>query len=163
MARNSVYVTLDGEELALTGLDAAERKLVSALRRRAKTHPDWNDFDNYRLRAVAGFYDARGLTRPQSRRMVPYEIAADLSSRLGIAAGLTRMPDYRDELEELIFTRFKSQREFCRATGLKEDMLSHVLARRKHVAIDTLSDALERIGYAIQIVPRPGRASRRTG
>lgn len=30
-----------------------------------------------------------------------------------------------------------------------------VLAGRKHLAIDTLSQALERIGYRLQITPRP--------
>jgi hypothetical protein len=49
--------------------------------------------------------------------------------------------------------RFKTRREFCEATGLSEDMLSHVLARRKHLAIDTLSSALEKVGYTLHIGP----------
>jgi len=39
------------------------------------------------------------------------------------------------------------------ATGLSEDMLSHVFAGRKHLAIDTLEESLHRIGYALHIVP----------
>ena len=71
------------------------------------------------------------------------------------------MPDYRDEIETLVRTRFKTRREFCEATGLSEDMLSHVLAGRKNIAIDTLSDALSRIGCALKIVPQTG--SKRPG
>jgi len=40
---------------------------------------------------------------------------------------MARLPDYRDELEELIRTRFPSQQAFCQATGLSEDMLQPVL------------------------------------
>lgn len=55
----------------------------------------------------------------------------------------------------MIRTHFHTRREFCEATGISEDMLSHVLAGRKHLAIDTLSQALARIGYRLQITPRP--------
>ena len=82
-----------------------------------------------------------------------YRIAQDLSGRLGVAAGFIRPPDYRDELEELILTRFPSRRAFCKATGLSEDMLSHVLAGRKDLSLATLTRALERIGYAVHIKP----------
>jgi hypothetical protein len=34
-------------------------------------------------------------------------------------------------------------------------MLSHVLARRKHLAIDTLESALGKIGYTLRIMPAP--------
>jgi hypothetical protein len=80
-------------------------------------------------------------------------VAQDIGSRLGIAQGKMRQSDYRDELEQLILTRFKTRREFCEATGLSEDMLSHVLARRKHLAVDTLYSALEKVGYTLHITP----------
>ena len=154
MARRNSYLDLKGRELPLGGLDAEERRLVAELERRAKSHPDWDDFENHWTAAVAAFYDARGLSRRQSRETPVYKIAQDLSSRLAVAAGLARPPDYRDELEEIIRTSFPTRREFCKATGLSEDMLSHVLAHRKHLAIDTLAHALDRIGYALRIVPR---------
>ena len=72
---------------------------------------------------------------------------------LVLSAGLARASDYRDELEELVRSRFGTRRAFCEATGLSEDMVSHVLARRKHLAIDTLTEALGRIGCALHIVP----------
>ncbi len=34
-------------------------------------------------------------------------------------------------------------------------MLSHVLAKRKHLAIQTLAEALEKVGYGLHIAPLP--------
>ncbi|MEX0704496.1 MAG: hypothetical protein WD069_20510 [Planctomycetales bacterium] len=93
------------------------------------------------------------MSRKESARSALFRIAQDLDDRLAIAQGLARAPDYRDELAELIRERFKTRREFCRATGISEDMLSHVLAGRKHLAIDTLQQALARIGCTLRIVP----------
>ena len=61
----------------------------------------------------------------------------------------------RDELEDLIRTKFKNHRAFCQATGISEDMLSHVLAGRKDLSLETLTQALQRIGYALHILPEP--------
>ena len=153
MERPDTYTDLDGNEISLDGLDTEERRLLNRLRRRARTHSDWCDFDTYWMAAVTEFYDARGWSRAAARRTAVYRIAQDLSGRLGVAAGFIRPPDYRDELEELILTRFPSRRAFCKATGLSEDMLSHVLAGRKDLSLATLTRALERIGYAVHIKP----------
>jgi hypothetical protein len=161
MLRKDTYLDRNGQPIALTALDDKERKLVARLRRRARTHPDWNDFDTYWLRQVAAFYDARGLSRTSSRQTVPYRIAQDLSSRLALASGLVQPADYRDELKQLIQSKFPTRRAFCEATGLSEDLLSHVLARRKNLSLETLMMALERIGYRLHIVPALAR--KRTG
>ncbi len=105
---------------------------------------------------VGRFYEQRGLTRSQIIEAPVYRVGQDIGSRLGIAQGKVRPSEYRDELEHLILTRFKTRREFCQATGLSEDMLSHVLARRKHLAIDTLNAALEKVGYKLHIAPLVG-------
>ena len=55
----------------------------------------------------------------------------------------------------LIHAKFRTRREFCEATGLSEDMLSHVLAKRKNLSIETLAEALAQIGYTIHITPLP--------
>jgi transcriptional regulator with XRE-family HTH domain len=162
MKENNVYVNLHGQEIDFSALDANERKLLARLRRRSRTHPSWTDFGNYWIREVAAFYDARGFTRAQSRQCPVYRIAQDLCSRLGIAAGLVRPPDYRTELEELIRLKFQTRREFCAATGLSEAMLSHVLAGRKDLSVASLSKALERIGYRLQFTPA-APAKKRTG
>jgi hypothetical protein len=151
MARHNRYVDLKGCEFSLSDLDAEERKLVVELQAQYNCRPDWNTFENYWMKAVAGFYGARGLTRRESRQKAVYRIAQDLGNRLAVAAGLARAPDYRDELERIIRTRFRTRREFCEATGLAEDMLSHVLARRKHLSMEALVSALARIGYTVRI------------
>jgi hypothetical protein len=153
MSQRNSYTDLKGNTYRLDDLDPEERRLVKDLRRRAETHPDWNDFENYWTRAVAALYDGRGLSRKESSQTAVYKIAQDLGSRLGIAAGLVRPPDYRDQLEALIRERFRTRREFCEATGIAEDMLSHVLARRKHLSIESLMQALTRIGYTLRIAP----------
>ncbi len=161
MKRTETYVDLDGNEISLSHLDAEEQRLVSQLRRRARSHPDWCDFDTYWMRAVAEFYDERELKRSQSRQTAAYRIGQDLGNRLGIAAGMIRPADYRDQLEDLICNHFPSSRAFCKATGLAEDMLSHVLAGRKDLSLQSLCKALERIGYRLRILPGP--PPKRTG
>jgi hypothetical protein len=163
----NVYADLNGNEIALDGLDAEERRLVARLRRRARTHPDWCDFGTHYLRTVAEFYEARGVSRKALVRTAVFRIAQDLSSRLGLASGLVRPSDYRDELEDLIREQFPTRRAFCEATGISEDMLSHVLAGRKDLSLGALNQALERIGYRLRMVPMPERkpaaARKRTG
>jgi hypothetical protein len=93
--------------------------------------------------------------RTQSRESVVYRVAQDLSSRLGLASGQIRPDDYQGELEDLIRDNYPTRRAFCEATGLSEDMLSHVLAGRKDLSLSKLTEALSRIGYRLKIVPAP--------
>lgn len=160
MIQPSTYLDLRGRQIILVDLDEDERKLVKRLRRRATTHPDWNDFENYWIKAVGDFYLDRGLSRKEVTQTAVWKIAQDLCSRIGIEQGLVRVPDYRDELEAFIREHFKTRREFCKETGISEDMLSHVLSRRKHLAIDTLEDALAKIGYSLRIAPLPEEATK---
>ncbi len=150
MKTTESYVDLDGNEIALGNLSADERRLLARLRRRVRTHPDWCDFDNYWMRTVAEFYDSREISRKVAMRRPVYRIAQDLGNRLGIEQGFIRPPDYRGELEELILEQFPSRRAFCKATGLSEDMLSHVLAGRKDLSLGALEEALGRIGYRLR-------------
>jgi hypothetical protein len=161
MKQNDVYVDLDGNQIILANLDREERALVARLRRRTATNPTWDAFDNYWTSAVATFYESRGLSRRAATRTPVWRIAQDLSSRLGITQGMIEPDDYRDELETLIRDNFPSRRAFCQATGLSEDMLSHVLAGRKDLSLSALEQALTRIGYTLRILPMPER--KRTG
>jgi hypothetical protein len=153
MRRADVYVDLDGREICLGHLDGEERKLLARIRRRARTHPDWCDFRNYWTDAVAEFYDARRVPRKVSRQSAVYRVAEDLSSRLGIAAGLVRPDDYRSELEALIREQFPSAQAFCAATGIAEGTLSAFLAGRKDLPVDRLGEALARSGSRMRILP----------
>jgi hypothetical protein len=160
MKRPDVYVDVDGNVLWLSGLDAAERQLVGRLRRRARTHPDWTDFGNYWTRAVAAFYDARGMSRKRSSRTVPYRIAQDLSGRLGIASGLVRSDDCAGDVEWLIREQFPSLAAFCKATGLEEKGLRQFLVGRGEMSVTALQEGLERIGYGLRVRPLPAEARR---
>lgn len=148
-----LYVDLRGRPIPLGNLDDAERALVDELIDQFEDDPDWNEFENSAFARVIKFYNARGLSRAEAIATTLFRVAQDLGSRVGIRQGYVRMPDYRDELADLIRRHYKSRREFCNATGISEDMLSHVLARRKHLSIETLTDALARIGYTLQIMP----------
>jgi hypothetical protein len=153
MRRPNTYVDLDGNEICLEHLDADERKLLGQIRRRARTHPDWDDFDNYWTRAIPAFYEARRLEPRAVARTSLWRIAGDLSGRIAIASGLARKSDYRDDLEELI-GNYPTQKAFCEATGLSQDMLCHFLAGRKDLSLKALTKALDRIGYGLHIRPR---------
>jgi hypothetical protein len=93
MRQANVYVDLDGREHCLEHLDAEERKLLAGIRRRARTNPDWDAFDNYWTTAVPALYEARGLPRKRVTGTLLWRIAQDLSSRIGIAAGLVLLDD----------------------------------------------------------------------
>ncbi|MBL8793077.1 MAG: hypothetical protein JNM56_04170 [Planctomycetia bacterium] len=155
MNPTGVYSDLRGRTYHLCELDDAERTLLQEFVQYANDHPDWGEYGNFRMAKIGEFYAARGLDRRQTIATPLWRISQDIGSRLLVAAGHARAPDYRSDLDHLIRENFRTRREFCDATGISEDMLSHVLAGRKHLAIDTLSQALERIGYRLQITPRP--------
>jgi hypothetical protein len=152
--KNGDYVNLYGETISLAGLDTEERALIKRLRRRAATHPDWCEFRNFAINTVGQFYDGRGVSRKESRMSPVLRIALDLSGRLGIAEGKIAPPDFsfREQLERLVL-QYPTRRAFCKATGIAEDMLSHVLAGRKDLSLEALTKALERIGYRLRLVP----------
>jgi hypothetical protein len=102
---------------------------------------------------LGAFYDARGLARSQSRKKIPYQIAQNLSSRLGIAAGHIRPPGPLDDLEEMVLFKFGSLRAFCKATGIPDKELDCFLAGRGDLSLNTLLKALETIGYRLRITP----------
>ena len=94
-------------------LQKAERALIDELRSEAKKAKDWSSFSNSWMSKVSEFYSQLGLTRPQIRQTAGYRVGQDLDSRMAIAKGLARAPDYRDELESLIGERFQTRRAFC--------------------------------------------------
>jgi hypothetical protein len=157
MTQSNAYACIRGQTIDLRDLDDDERELFVELKAMAEANPDPRTavFFNYWMPRVGRFYEQRGFTRRQTIEAPLWRIAQDLNSRAMVRAGDARLGDYRDELLQLIVSKFGSRREFCEATGLTEDMLSHVLAKRKHLAIQTLADALERIGYSLHIAPIP--------
>lgn len=153
MTRPDTYVSLKREKISLSALDAEERSLVNELIELQKRESNWPAFRNNWMSRVAELYEKRGLHRREIICQPVWKIAQDLGSRIMVRTGLARAPDYRDKLDEIIRAEFPNRRAFCEATGISEDMLSHVIAHRKHLAVDTLTDALERIGYELRIAP----------
>jgi hypothetical protein len=153
MIQANINTTLDGSRYVIVVLDEEERKLVESLRRYADKATNWTEYRNYYIKKVGKFYESRGLSRQEVVETPAWKIAEGICGRLQVAAGEAEESDYRDELELLIQTKFGSRREFCKATGLSEDMLSHVLAGRKNFSIDKLGDALAKIGYTFHISP----------
>jgi hypothetical protein len=152
MKSHRVYLDLDGNPIALGGLDTEERRLLRRLGRRARTS-DWTAFDNFWMNEVAEFYQVRGMSSRQIVKTPIYQIAQDLSARLGIAQGDVRQADCLDQLENLVLNHFPSRRAFARASGLSENTLNGVLAGRKDLSLQQLGEALERAGYRLRIVP----------
>jgi hypothetical protein len=152
MNNRKLYRDLDGHQYWLAGLDADENKLLGKIRKRFETKPDWDDFDNYWVKAVVKLYEARGLSGRAITQAPVYMIAQDLSMRIALAAGLTQLDDYRSQLEMIALTRFKTRREFCQVVGLSEDMFSHLCAGRKHLSMETLTEVLTRLGCMLRIV-----------
>jgi len=133
-------------------LDDAERTVFEELLDFACKQGDWPAYRNYYIRRLDEFYQSRGLSRDQIIKTPLWKIAQQMSSELQVKLGDAEAPDYRDQLSDLIQGGFDSRRAFCEATGISEDMLSHVLAKRKDFGIETLSDALAKIGFTIHIV-----------
>jgi len=158
MGKNDKYTGRCGETLDLSTLDRDERELVAELVRFADAHPDARtaEYWNFYPKRVGKFYEARGLSRSETTRTLVWQIAQDINGRLMVAAGLAKdSKDYREELDAIIREKYGSRRRFCELTGISEDRLSHVLAKRKHLSIQALSDALAKIGYTIQITQLP--------
>jgi hypothetical protein len=153
-----------GDSFDLSALDAEEKELVRDLVSFANEHSDGRPwmFRNYYIGRVGEFYEGRGLSRKEVTQTTVWKLAQSIAGRLMVAAGIARDPkderesdDYREKLDSIIREKYGSRRKFCELTGISEDMLSHVLAKRKHLSIQALSDALAKIGYGIQITPMP--------
>ena len=156
MHDRDVYIDRKGNEFLLAELDQQQQDLVNELLQFAETNDcTWTDFEKFWIPKVDQFYKARGLSRKKITQTIIWRIAQDLSSRLGLKEGWMKEGDYRDELNLLISKKYRTRREFCEATGLSEDLLSHVLAKRKNLSVESLTEALNNIGYTIRIAPLP--------
>ena len=148
----NTHTDLRGQTIDLSVLDREETQMYEQLQVDA-VRMDSATYRNHWISQVTRLLSGRGLTKPAIVRSPLYRLAQDLGSRQQVERGEARVPDYRDDLEGIIVSQFKTRRAFCEATGLSEDMLSHVLARRKHLAIDTLTEVLGRVGYHLTIAP----------
>jgi hypothetical protein len=152
---HTTHTTLQGLELDLTSLTAEEADVFERARRAYAESPEWHAFKQKWLNEVLSTYDRQKLPRREAVSKPLYRAVQDLGSRLMVQGGYAKMPSYREQIAAIIEAKFETRREFCEATGLSEDMLSHVLRGRKDVSIATLTESLQKIGYALAIVPLP--------
>ncbi len=143
------YTTLKGEKFDLDSLPEEQSNLWEKAEGYFQTAPEWTDFSTFWLRKVAKTFE--GLDRSEIVKMPIFKLCQDLESRLGIEQGYTREADYRDALRELIEVTFPSRYAFCKATGVNEGFLSHILRKDKNFSIPNLQEILEKMGYEMQI------------
>ena len=149
----TTYVTLHNSELDLSSLTLEEAEFFEQAHRAYKESPDWLSFKQKWMNAVLSLYDRDNLPRREAIEKPLYRVIQDFGSRLMVRAGYAKLPGYREQIVAIIESKFKSRREFCEVTGLSETMLSHMLKGRKEVSIPNLTEALEKIGYGLAIVP----------
>ncbi len=143
---------VNGYPIDASKLDDEEERLMERLYDKYSEKPDSIEFKKLWLELVVGMYDQRKLPRKEMIAKPLFKIAQFWDSQLMVEQGLATVPHYREQLRELSDT-YPTRRAFCDATGLSEDMLSHVLHGRKELSIAALDHILSRIGYAIRIVP----------
>jgi hypothetical protein len=142
-------------KLDLTSFTAEETVVFDQARQAYSESCAWHAFKQKWLSEVLCIYDRQKLPRREAILKPLYRAVQDLGSRLMVDGGYAKSPTYQEQLETIIKANFETRRQFCEATGLSEDMLSHVLKGRKDVSIATLTESLRRIGYALSIVPLP--------
>ncbi len=143
---------VNGYPIDASKLDGDEECLMERLHEKFSEKPDSIEFKTLWMELVVGMYDRRKMPRKEMVTKPLFKIAQYWDSQLMVEQGLATVPHYREQLRELSDT-YPTRRAFCDATGLSEDMLSHVLHGRKELSIAALDHVLSRIGYAIRIVP----------
>ncbi|MGE0711542.1 MAG: hypothetical protein AB7N76_30085 [Planctomycetota bacterium] len=144
----SVYRSLSGRRHDLDPLTPEERAFLDEIFAFYRQQPAWEEFH----RRWVELGRARVWQEKIAVGSTPYRICQDLTARIGIAEGKVSPPDYRDHLADLIEARFGSRSAFCKQTGVDPGHLSRVLAGKKHLASNTLFDALAALGVQIDLV-----------
>ena len=139
-----MYRTLDGEIIDLALLSDSHRKVYEEAKRFVEQEPEWTNFTNFWIQKARGV----GI----SVESALFKILQDIDSRLGIRQGLTRLPNWREELELLITRHFKSRYAFCKAAKVDQGHLSAVLGGRKSFSASNLVRILNRIGFRMDLV-----------
>ncbi len=144
------YRTLTGRQIDLAGLTPKEREALAEVEALYGQRPDWTEFG----RTWPAILRKRVWGRKKTPVGAPlYRVCQDMELRLGVAQGQVAPPDYRDHLAELIEERFPSRYAFCRAAGIDQGNLSHVLAGRKDFSLEVLRRALVVLEVQLDLVP----------
>ena len=146
----NTYRTLTGRLMDLQALSPKERKALGEVEEGYRLRPGWTEF--------ARTWPAVLRKRVWGKKRVPvgsplYRVCQDMELRLGVAQGQVAPPDYRDRLDDLIEEKFGSRYAFCKAAGIDQGNLSHVLAGRRDFSLDVLRKALEVLDVQLDLIP----------
>jgi len=145
-----VYKTLSGRRFDLTLLLPNEREFLKTIFKLYETRPDWDEFSKKWL----SLYKEVKNNHTSPAKPAVYRICQDLAARLGIFQGLVSLPDYRDQIADLIEEKFQSRYKFCERSGIDEGHLSRVLAGKKHFAPETLFKIFDVLEVHIELTPQ---------
>lgn len=133
-------------------LDAQEKKLRDRIISEASTLSSL-DYNNSIFKVIFAFYTNQGLTRAEVVELPLYKLAAEYRGQKLLEEGLARPSDYRDQIASIIRDHFPTRKAFCEKVGIAEDMLSHVLARRRHFSMESLQSIAEKLNYRVTLEP----------
>lgn len=148
----SKYRTLEDEILDLSHFSNEEKKFLERILDFYSKKPDWNEFARFWLSKIHSVYEDKN--RAQISQTTLFAICQDLESRLGILQKKTRMPDYRDQLREIIDVYFGSRYKFCKRFKLDQGYLSKVLRKERHFSLENLQRILDKAGFELEIRTR---------
>jgi hypothetical protein len=145
-----LHRTLTGQLVDLSALSAKERAALARMRAFYEQRPDWTEFSRTWMAHVRD--------EVWGRENIPvgcplHQVCHDLEMRLGVTQGQVALPDFRERLPELIADKFGSRYAYCKAAGIDQGNLSHVLYRRKDFSAGMLERAVEAVDGVLQIVP----------
>ena len=148
----NLYKTLNGEVFDLNKLTKREREIYSEVKAFYNLNTDWTEFSNLWITKIREAFSSTNPSLVTKKNI--YRICQDLESRLGVRQGYTREIDYRDLLADIINIHFKSRYQFCNKLAFDQGYLSSVLNRKKHISMNKLQEALDKINYRIAFVEK---------
>lgn len=138
------YRTLCNEVIDLASLSKIHREIYEKVKQAAEQDQEWTSFSNFWIEK------ARELNIPTESAI--FKIFQDMDSRVGIRQKLTRLPNWREELDRFIESRFKSRYEFCKIVGLDQGHLSSILNGKKNISIANLTRIFDKVGFRMIFV-----------
>lgn len=141
------YVTLQNEVFNLESLSGSEKDFLRKAMAFYAKRPDWNEFANFFTGDICRLYGS--LPRKEISKKPIYKICLDLEMRLGVEQGQTRLPDYRDALENLIDSEYGSRYQFCKHANISQDTLSRILNKKREPSVRLLVSILDSLGYEL--------------
>jgi len=139
------YVTLDNQTISLEGLFGKGKAFIRKAFSLYEKKVDWNEFSNFYIGEIQNLFGP--VPRKEIVKSPLFKLCGDLEMRLGVEQGQTRLPDYRDALENLIDSEYGSRYQFCKHANISQDTLSRILNKKREPSVDLLVRILDSLGY----------------